>query len=164
MHPVITSQPHSKLNMYKKAEDEKSDLILSALSWVDHLKPKYCLFENVQGFLDYRLNAQQDGRYTTQGGVERGGIKFLVRTLTALGYVGLSVLRNGDLYFSRTVIKSDSHFWRRDTTAHLRVVFDFSCGRHNRDIPSRNFRVPHTIFLAEPQCQSSFPSEQLSLR
>ena len=71
--------------MYKKADDKKSHLILTVLSWVDHLKPKFCLFENVQGFLDYKLNSEQVGPYTVRGGIVRGGVKLLVRSLTALG-------------------------------------------------------------------------------
>ena len=86
---AFKSQPHSSLNMYKKADDEKSNLILTVLSWIDYIRPKFILFENVQGFLGHRLNAEQDGKYAVRGGIESGGLKFLVRTLTALGYVRL---------------------------------------------------------------------------
>ncbi|KAF7975199.1 hypothetical protein HWV62_10266 [Athelia sp. TMB] len=80
------SQPHSGLNMYKKTDDRKSNLILNLLSWVDFLKPDYCLFENVRGFLSYRLNATQASEHRTEGGIENGGLKFLLRAMVALGY------------------------------------------------------------------------------
>ena len=41
--------------MYQKADDTKNDMILNVLAWVDHIKPKYCVFENVKGFLNYRI-------------------------------------------------------------------------------------------------------------
>ena len=71
--------------MFQRAEDIKSDILCNALSWIDHLRPKFCLFENVRGFLRFRLNARQFNRYTVEGGIEMGGIKFLVRVLTTLG-------------------------------------------------------------------------------
>ena len=61
-----------------KPTHKKADLILTALSWIDHLKPEFCLLENVQSFLDFKLNS-------VPCGIDRGGIKLLVRTLTALG-------------------------------------------------------------------------------
>ncbi|CAL1693859.1 unnamed protein product [Somion occarium] len=79
-------QPHSALNMYQKANDKKSHLILNLLSWVDFMKPKYCYFENVRGFLKYKLNAVQETRYKVAGGIELGGLKFVVRAMLAMGY------------------------------------------------------------------------------
>ncbi|KAK7686545.1 hypothetical protein QCA50_010145 [Cerrena zonata] len=79
-------QPHSTLNMYQNAHDKKSHLILNLLSWVDFLKPKYCFFENVRGFMKYKLNAQQKDRYKIIGGIELGGLKFVIRAMLAMGY------------------------------------------------------------------------------
>ncbi|KAJ3552491.1 hypothetical protein NM688_g4121 [Phlebia brevispora] len=79
-------QPHSHLNMYQKAHDRKSNLILNLLSWVDFLKPKYCFFENVRGFLNFNLNAVQVDQYRVTGGIEKGGLKFVVRAMIAMGY------------------------------------------------------------------------------
>ncbi|KAH9901025.1 S-adenosyl-L-methionine-dependent methyltransferase [Cubamyces lactineus] len=79
-------QPHSHLNMFRKANDRKSHLMLNLLSWVDFLKPKYCFFENVRGFLSYNLHARQAGRYRVEGGIKMGGLKFFVRCLLAMGY------------------------------------------------------------------------------
>ncbi|KAH9942756.1 S-adenosyl-L-methionine-dependent methyltransferase [Amylocystis lapponica] len=79
-------QPHSRLNMFQRANDRKSHLILNLLAWVDFLKPKFCFFENVRGFLSYNLNATQAGRYQTKGGIKMGGLKFLIRALLAMNY------------------------------------------------------------------------------
>ena len=81
------SQPHSTLNMFQKANDRKSHLILNLLSWVDHLRPKYCVFENVRGFLSYNLNASQAGRHRVRGGIKMGGLKFLVHALLTMEQV-----------------------------------------------------------------------------
>lgn len=80
------SQPHSRLNMFQHANDRKSHLILNLLSWVDFLRPKYCVFENVRGFLRYNLHAYQAGKHRLEGGVEMGGLKFLIRALLAMRY------------------------------------------------------------------------------
>lgn len=81
------SQPHSQLNMFQKANDIKSNLILNLLSWVDFLEPKYCIFENVRGFLSYNLNAIQVDEHRTAGGISMGGLKFLVHAMLAMKYV-----------------------------------------------------------------------------
>ncbi|EIW64172.1 S-adenosyl-L-methionine-dependent methyltransferase [Trametes versicolor FP-101664 SS1] len=79
-------QPHSQLNMFKKANDRKTNLILNLLSWVDFLRPKYCFFENVRGFLSSTLHARQASKYRVEGGIKMGGLKFLTRSLLAMGY------------------------------------------------------------------------------
>ncbi|KAH7886266.1 S-adenosyl-L-methionine-dependent methyltransferase [Phlebopus sp. FC_14] len=79
-------QPHSRLNMFPKAKDKKSNLILSVLSWVDFLKPKYCIFENVKGFLQFNLRSHQRGPYAVTGGIPMGGLKFVIRALLDMGY------------------------------------------------------------------------------
>jgi DNA (cytosine-5)-methyltransferase 1 len=81
------SQPHSQLNMFQKANDIKSNLILNLLSWVDFLQPKYCIFENVRGFLSYNLNAIQVDEHRTAGGISMGGLKFLVHAMLSMKYV-----------------------------------------------------------------------------
>lgn len=70
--------------MYRKADDVKSNLILNALSWVDHLQPDFCYFENVPGFLQFAFDASQAGIYRTEGGTEMSGLKFLIRVLVDL--------------------------------------------------------------------------------
>ncbi|KAI9429370.1 hypothetical protein BJY52DRAFT_1345301 [Lactarius psammicola] len=77
-------QPHSQLNMFQKANDVKSNLILNLLSWVDFLEPPYCVFENVRGFLSYNLRAVQLDEHRTVGGIDMGGLKFLVHAMLAM--------------------------------------------------------------------------------
>ncbi|KAI0747841.1 S-adenosyl-L-methionine-dependent methyltransferase [Daedaleopsis nitida] len=79
-------QPHSTLNMFQKAHDRKSHLMLTLLAWVDFLRPKYCYFENVRGFLKYNLHATQAGRHRVEGGIDKGGLKFLVHALLSMDY------------------------------------------------------------------------------
>ncbi|KAI0640019.1 S-adenosyl-L-methionine-dependent methyltransferase [Trametes polyzona] len=79
-------QPHSQLNMFRKANDRKTHLLLNLLSWVDFLRPKYCFFENVRGFLGYNLHARQAGKFRVEGGIKMGGLKFFIRALLAMGY------------------------------------------------------------------------------
>ncbi|OJA18063.1 hypothetical protein AZE42_05415 [Rhizopogon vesiculosus] len=79
-------QPHSRLNMFVKANDRKSNLMLNVLSWVDFMQPKYCFFENVRGFLSFSLKARQAGLYRVKGGIAMGGLKFLIRAMTDMNY------------------------------------------------------------------------------
>ncbi|KAI0718349.1 S-adenosyl-L-methionine-dependent methyltransferase [Cerioporus squamosus] len=79
-------QSHSTLNMYQQAHDRKSHLMLTLLSWVDFLRPKYCFFENVKGFLSYNLHASQVSKHRVEGGIDKGGLKFLVHALVTMGY------------------------------------------------------------------------------
>lgn len=73
--------------MFQKANDSKSNLILVLLSYVDLFKPKYCLFENVRGFLQFNLNATQKDQYSVEGGIDMGGIKFLQYAMLTMEYV-----------------------------------------------------------------------------
>ncbi|KAH8099860.1 S-adenosyl-L-methionine-dependent methyltransferase [Cristinia sonorae] len=79
-------QPHSRLNMFQRANDNKSHLMLTLCSWVDFLRPKYCFFENVRGFLQYKLNATQAGRFRVEGGIEMGGLKWFINSLLEMNY------------------------------------------------------------------------------
>ncbi|KAH7927250.1 S-adenosyl-L-methionine-dependent methyltransferase [Leucogyrophana mollusca] len=79
-------QSHSQLNMYRKANDPKSSLILNVLSWIDFMQPKICIFENVRGFLAFRLKARQAGEFKIEGGIEMGGLKFVLRALLDMNY------------------------------------------------------------------------------
>lgn len=89
-------QPHSRLNMFVKANDRKSNLILNVLSWVDFMEPKYCFFENVRGFLSFGLKVRQAGPYRVKGGIPMGGLKFLIRAMTDMNYqVRYGILQAG---------------------------------------------------------------------
>ena len=82
---MIDSQSHSTLNMYKNVEDIKSNLILTTLSFMDYYLPRFAFFENVPGFLQFNLNAEQVSIHKTMGGIPSGGLKFFVRALLDLG-------------------------------------------------------------------------------
>lgn len=79
-------QSHSRLNMYRKADDIKSNLILNALSWVDYFRPDICYFENVPGFLGFSFDALQAGKHKVEGGTAMGGLKLLIRALGDMSY------------------------------------------------------------------------------
>lgn len=55
------------------------------ISYVEHYRPLYVLIENVTGMLNCRVNGKQDGRRIIHG-VEAGIVKFVMRSLTSLGY------------------------------------------------------------------------------
>ncbi|TDL19401.1 S-adenosyl-L-methionine-dependent methyltransferase [Rickenella mellea] len=132
-------QPHSTLNMFQRADDIKSSLILNVLAWVDYLKPKFCVFENVRGFLSYNLNAVQAGPHKLIGGIPMGGLKFLVRVLVTLGYqVRFSLLQAG-------------HYG----TPQSRVRFFLFASQHNIPLPSfpsptHNFPKPDALEIRFP--------------
>ena len=81
------SQTHSTMNMFKDANDIKSNLILTTLSFIDYYRPALAFFENVPGFLNYSLNAIQVDRHRIEGGLEMGGLKLLVRAMIDMGFV-----------------------------------------------------------------------------
>ena len=64
------------------------------LSYVEHYEPDYFLLENVAGLLDHCLPDRQ----TTDAGVaedyeiKSGMVKFILRTLIALGYDVITTL------------------------------------------------------------------------
>ena len=80
----VRSQPHSDLNMFKRADDRKTNLILTMLSYVDFYQPSYVFIENVPGFLRYNMGATQRDQYTTEGGITQGGLKLLVRAFVEM--------------------------------------------------------------------------------
>ncbi|KAF8079195.1 S-adenosyl-L-methionine-dependent methyltransferase [Lyophyllum atratum] len=82
----VPCQTHSRMNMYKKAGDTKSNLILTALSFVDHLRPSLFYFENVPGFQKFTFDATQAGIHRVEGGMPMGGLKFVVRALVEMRY------------------------------------------------------------------------------
>jgi len=73
--------------MFKKADDKKSNLILTALSYMDFYKPIYGFFENVPGFVNFNLQADRENLHEAKGEIEKGGLKLLLRALIDMGYV-----------------------------------------------------------------------------
>jgi DNA (cytosine-5)-methyltransferase 1 len=81
---IINSQGFSGVNRYQKADDIKNSLVATALSYVDFYRPEFFLLENVRGMLSFRLGGKQDG-CRILGGIKMGVIKFIIRSLTAMG-------------------------------------------------------------------------------
>jgi hypothetical protein len=73
--------------MYRSEQSSKSFLVLNLLSYVDAIRPKYCVFENVRGIFHWRLMAARQSAYTTTGGIPMGGLKLVLRCLVDLGFV-----------------------------------------------------------------------------
>lgn len=57
------------------------------ISYVEYYKPRYFLLENVVGLLFCRLQGRQVGKNMVKGGIEAGIVKFIMRSLTMLGFV-----------------------------------------------------------------------------
>lgn len=58
------------------------------LSYVEHYEPDYFLLENVAGILDHRLfdRRTNNAGVTEDCEIQSGMVKFILRTLIALGY------------------------------------------------------------------------------
>ncbi|KAE9380648.1 S-adenosyl-L-methionine-dependent methyltransferase [Stipitochalara longipes BDJ] len=84
--PGPPCQGFSISNRFQKADDIKNSLIVLYLSYLDFYRPNYFLLENVRGILVHKLGATQVDRHKTQGGIEKGTVKFILRALTSLGY------------------------------------------------------------------------------
>lgn len=54
------------------------------LSYVETFRPSYFLLENVKGLLNYPLLSEQS-EARLEGGIKSGVVKFILRTLIALG-------------------------------------------------------------------------------
>ncbi|KAJ7150376.1 S-adenosyl-L-methionine-dependent methyltransferase [Mycena filopes] len=93
----LPCQSHSGLNMFRKAEDRKSNLILTAASYVDFFRPDFFFLENVPGFLKYNLLAEQAGPHRVEGGLEMGGLKLMLRALLDMQYqIRFSLIQAGN--------------------------------------------------------------------
>ncbi|KAJ3915519.1 hypothetical protein F5877DRAFT_81752 [Lentinula edodes] len=79
-------QPHSSQNIYKNANDIKTNLILPLLSLVDVLRQRIVVLENVAGFLYCNLMGTQKGRHRVEGGIKQGALKLVIRALIEMGY------------------------------------------------------------------------------
>lgn len=55
--------------------DPRNLLVCTVLGWVDHLRPKYLILENVEGFTAAKL-----------GGHDQGVVKLVIKSLLQLGY------------------------------------------------------------------------------
>ncbi|KAF7965632.1 hypothetical protein HWV62_42606 [Athelia sp. TMB] len=80
-------QSFSGANHHKKADDIRSTLVCNMISYVEFYRPMYFLLENVLGLLHYKLLSRMIGQaFDPNQGIEMGVLKFITRSLTALGY------------------------------------------------------------------------------
>lgn len=90
---LISSQPHSSQNIYKNANDVKTNLILPLLSLIDVLRQRILVLENVAGFLYCNLMGTQKGRHRVEGGIKQGAFKLVIRALVEMGFVHFHIFR-----------------------------------------------------------------------
>ncbi|KAG8809135.1 hypothetical protein FRC17_003600 [Serendipita sp. 399] len=79
-------QGFTTLNRQRQVTDQRNQLILSFMSAVDILQPKYVLIENVKELLSFPVGAIPDGHMSFDGGVKRGFLKLIKRLLTGMNY------------------------------------------------------------------------------
>ena len=82
------------MNRFKNPGNPLNEMYVNVVAWVDHLRPKYCLFENVEHFVHHEIGLRpvfrdgqpvyKDGKVVREG-IKQGGLMFVVRALTALG-------------------------------------------------------------------------------
>ena len=113
--------------MFKDADDIKSNLILTTLSFLDYYRPALAYFENVPGFLNYSLIATQVNRHRVEGGLEMGGLKLLVKALIDMGFVANSTFNYFRLIARlELVIKSATVSFKQVTTELHNDEYGFS--------------------------------------
>ncbi|KAF9454585.1 S-adenosyl-L-methionine-dependent methyltransferase [Macrolepiota fuliginosa MF-IS2] len=78
-------QSFSGANHSKAIDDIRSTMPCNMLSYLEHYNADYLLLENVRGLITYPLLSEQIGRVFV-GGIKSGVVKFIMRTLIALGY------------------------------------------------------------------------------
>ncbi|TFY70272.1 hypothetical protein EVG20_g2746 [Dentipellis fragilis] len=91
----LPCQSYSMANHHKKVNDKRSTLVCNMISYVEFYRPGWFLLENVVGLLLHPLKGQQEGSRIV-GGIKMGVVKFILRSLTSLGYqVSFRVLQAG---------------------------------------------------------------------
>jgi hypothetical protein len=123
----------------------RSTLVCNMLSYVEFYQPSYFQLENVTGLLQFPLNGRQVER-TIVDGIKMGVVKFIERSLIALGYVlddspySTSLTR----FFSLDT-RSAPKYYRLANTVHLRDegVLYFGAQGVGRCFPS--FQYPHIL-------------------
>ncbi|KNZ78480.1 DNA (cytosine-5)-methyltransferase 1B [Termitomyces sp. J132] len=80
-------QSFSRANHNPVPDDVRSTLPGNMLGFVETYDPQYFLLENVAGLLTHRLmSTRSKHKRTLVGGIQGGMVKFIKRTLIALGY------------------------------------------------------------------------------
>ncbi|KAF4603394.1 hypothetical protein EYR38_003807 [Pleurotus pulmonarius] len=131
-------QAFSGINHSRRADDIRSTLVCNMLSWVEHYQPSYFLLENVPGLLSFPLLAEQGENGRLLGGIVMGVVKFVQRTLIALGYqVRHKVLEAGQ--YGAPQGRQRVIFWgaRRGI-----VIPDFPMPTHCYPKPAKFYKQP----------------------
>ncbi|KAI8989795.1 S-adenosyl-L-methionine-dependent methyltransferase [Trametes punicea] len=88
-------QSFSLMNHHRDPNDIRSTLVCNMISYVEFYRPSYFLLENVVGMLSYKLCAKGENSHTI-GTIKMGVVKFILSSLTTLGYqVHFKVLQAG---------------------------------------------------------------------
>ncbi|KAI0822767.1 S-adenosyl-L-methionine-dependent methyltransferase [Trametes gibbosa] len=139
-------QSFSMMNHWKKANDPRSTLVCNMISYVEFYRPKFFLLENVVGMLSYKVGGHQDGKRIA-GGVQMGVIKFILSSLTTLGYQAhfkvLQAGQHGAPQGRRRVIVLGA---RRDVPlpAFPLPQYAFPTAVHNVNLPTGEVLLPVT--------------------
>ncbi|KAJ7459958.1 S-adenosyl-L-methionine-dependent methyltransferase [Mycena latifolia] len=84
-------QPFSGANFFRKEDDPRTLLPYTLLSFVEVLKPRYFLFENVTGLLHHSLSSDAPGKR-----INMAAVKLMCKILLALSYqVHFKILQAG---------------------------------------------------------------------
>ena len=159
------SQTHSTMNMFKVADDIKSNLILTTLSFLDYYRPAYAFFENVPGFLNYSLNATQVDRHRIEGGLEMGGLKLLVRAMIDMGFVAdVDSAIPYLLLVWNSVIKSATVSFKQVTTELRKDAYGFSSLQQKKVRSYPNYRNRPMSSRLSTNCRLSIRSRIIGRR
>lgn len=117
------------------------------LSYVEFYRPSYFLLENVIGLLQYPLMGRMVGRAFVAG-IKMGVVKFIVRSLTCLGFVSLLhisyMIWDHNSGFDYIDIKSASKSCRLGNTVLLKAGSEYCSGERSADYLYPSFPCRHT--------------------
>ncbi|KAF8891199.1 hypothetical protein BD779DRAFT_1513769 [Infundibulicybe gibba] len=128
-------QSFSGANHRPKADDIRSTLPGNMLSYAEFYNVDYFLLENVKGLLRYPLMSKtSESGHALEGGIKSGVVKFIMRTLIALGYqVRYKILQAGQYGAPQ---------------GRLRVIFwGAKRGLHLPDFPTPRYAFPNGVHM-----------------
>lgn len=136
------------------------------ISWVEHYQPKFFLLENVVGLTRFPLQCQQVDN-ALKGGIQMGVVKFILRSLVALGQVFL-YFQSSSEFLALTSLSNryQCHFkilyanQYGSPQGRARVIFWGA----RRDVILPKFPIPtHTIHAARFPHRVNLPSLDILL-
>ena len=129
------------------------------LSYVEHYEPTYFLLENVAGFLDHKFyNTRETKSGEIESEIQFGMVKFVMRTLIALGFVSClpKRLNYSWQHILSTATKPTSSCCSQDSMEFHRVEIESSFG-----LPNAVFHCPNFPFLSMHFLKQSIGSDCL---